>query len=393
MNDPFAGADEAAAAALPHSRVGKPRLGVVLGSGLGQYCDGLQTATSVSFADLPHFSRPGVPGHAGRLWFGQARGIPVAVLQGRLHLYEGFSPAEVVHPVRTLAALGVEVVCLTNAAGGVRESFAGGELMRIVDHLNLTGQNPLIGADSSRGTRFPDLSQAYDAELGESLEEVAGSQGLNLHEGVYAQLTGPSYETPAEIRMLRALGADAVGMSTVHETIALRHLGIRVVAISCITNPAAGVSSRPVLHSEVTDVAGPVGGRDGGTDRWVCRESVGLGSLVGLEVAFEGRGRVRRSGSGSGSGSSSRGRVRGRSPGLRTGRLLTKPTPFWVTIARDAQWFRLGPLACVLCSRGDRRPGAGCSGPGSAQEAFRGRQEEGRAHGGRARGSAFRLGN
>ena len=188
----------------------------------------------------------------------------MAVLQGRVHLYEGFTPAEVVFPVRTLAALGVEVVCLTNAAGGVRESFAGGEFMRIVDHLNLTGQNPLIGPDDgTHGPRFPDLSQAYDAELGELLDEVAAAQGLDLHAGIYAQLTGPSYETPAEIRMLRLLGADAVGMSTVLETIALRHLAVRVAAVSCITNPAAGVSSRPVLHSEVTEVATRAGGAMG----------------------------------------------------------------------------------------------------------------------------------
>ena len=258
--DPFGQAEEAAAAALAHSQVGRPKLGLVLGSGLGQYVDGLTEATSLAYADLPHFSCPSVPGHPGRLWFGLTAGVPVAVLQGRVHLYEGFSPDEVVLPVRTLAALGVEVVCLTNAAGGVRESFAGGELMRIVDHLNLTGQNPLTGPDDGRhGPRFPDLSQAYDAELGELLEEVADSHGLGLHAGVYAQLTGPSYETPAEIRMLRTLGADAVGMSTVLETIALRHLGVRVAALSCITNPAAGVSSKPVLHSEVTEVAARAG--------------------------------------------------------------------------------------------------------------------------------------
>jgi purine-nucleoside phosphorylase len=259
-NDVYALAEEAAAAAMVHSRVGKPKLGLVLGSGLGHYAERLAEASSLAYAEIPHFPRTSVAGHAGRLWFGRVGNMPVAVLQGRVHLYEGFTPPEVVFPVRTLAALGVEAVCLTNAAGGVRESFAGGELMRIVDHLNLTGQNPLVGPDDgSRGPRFPDLSQAYDAELGEILDEVAGSQGLDLHAGIYAQLTGPSYETPAEVRMLRMLGADAVGMSTVHETIALRHLGVRVAAISCITNPAAGVSSRPVLHAEVTEVAAGAG--------------------------------------------------------------------------------------------------------------------------------------
>ena len=252
---PFAEAEEAAAAALAHSHVGKPRLGFVLGSGLGGFTSALDEATSVAYADLPHFPRASVPGHAGRLWFGLAGGTPAAVLQGRVHLYEGFSPAEVAFPVRTLEAIGVEIVCLTNAAGGVRESFGAGELMRIVDHLNLTGRNPLVGPDQGGGPRFPDLSQAYDPALGELLEEVAQSRGLRLHAGVYAQVLGPSYETPAEIRMLRALGADAVGMSTVQETIALRHLGVRVVGLSCITNPAAGVSSRPIRHSEVTEVA------------------------------------------------------------------------------------------------------------------------------------------
>jgi purine-nucleoside phosphorylase len=200
-NDVYALAEEAAAAAMVHSRVGKPKLGLVLGSGLGHYAERLAEASSLAYAEIPHFPRTSVAGHAGRLWFGRVGNMPVAVLQGRVHLYEGFTPPEVVFPVRTLAALGVEAVCLTNAAGGVRESFAGGELMRIVDHLNLTGQNPLVGPDDgSRGPRFPDLSQAYDAELGEILDEVAGSQGLDLHAGIYAQLTGPSYETPAEHR-------------------------------------------------------------------------------------------------------------------------------------------------------------------------------------------------
>lgn len=254
--DSFFGISQAATAALAHSRIGKPKLGLVLGSGLGHYAERLSDSSSVAYADLPGFPRTSVAGHAGRLWFGRIGNVPAAILQGRVHLYEGFSPAEVVFPVRTLAALGIEAACLTNAAGGVRESFAAGELMRIVDHLNLTGQNPLIGPnDPARGPRFPDMSRAYDPALGEVLDEVAASRNLRLHSGVYAQLTGPSYETPAEIRMLRALGADAVGMSTVHETLALRHLGVRVAAISVITNPAAGVSAKPVLHAEVTAVA------------------------------------------------------------------------------------------------------------------------------------------
>jgi len=209
---------------------------------------------------LPSFPATSVPGHVGKLWFGRSGKVPVAVLQGRVHLYEGFGPSGVVFPVRVLAGLGVGIVCLTNAAGGVRESFGAGELMRIADHLNLTAQNPLTGIPDAVGrSRFVDLSQAYDPQLGEVLEEVAQARSLRLHAGIYAQLPGPSYETPAEIRMLRALGADAVGMSTVLETIALRHLGVRVVGVSCITNPAAGVSAEPVLHSKVTAEAARAG--------------------------------------------------------------------------------------------------------------------------------------
>ncbi len=252
------GFTEAAAAAKIALAVGgeQPLIGLVLGSGLGRYAERLSDARSVAYSDLPHFPKAGVAGHAGKLWLGRAQNVPVAVLQGRVHLYEGFSPAEVAFPVRTLAALGVRAVCLTNAAGGVRESFAAGDLMRLVDHLNLSGQNPLVGPnDDAHGPRFPDMTQAYDAALGLALDEAAEAAQIRLHAGVYAQLLGPSYETPAEIQMLRTLGADAVGMSTVHETIALRHLGVRVAGVSCITNLAAGLSPGPLSHADVGEVA------------------------------------------------------------------------------------------------------------------------------------------
>lgn len=257
MTQGFEGIDDAVLAALAHSKVGPPLLGLVLGSGLGSYAEGLSEASSVAYADLPHFPRASVVGHAGRLWFGRARGIPVAVLQGRVHLYEGFSPAQVVFPVRALAGLGVKAVCLTNAAGGVRAGFQPGDLMRLTDHLNLTAQNPLVGANEARrGTRFPDMTHPYDIALGQALVDSALALGLPLHAGVYAQLLGPSYETPAEITMLRTLGADAIGMSTVLETIALRHLAVRVAGVSCITNLAAGLAAGPLAHAEVAEVAG-----------------------------------------------------------------------------------------------------------------------------------------
>jgi purine-nucleoside phosphorylase len=216
-------------------------------------------AVQLPYASLPHFPHASVPGHAGCLWIGKLSGVPAAVMQGRVHLYEGYRPAEVAFGARVLAALGVQALCLTNAAGGIRDDLLPGDLMRLVDHLNLSGQNPLCGPNDDRfGPRFPDLSAAYSPELARALDRAARVTGVPLKSGVYCQLLGPSYETPAEIRMLRTLGADAVGMSTVPEVIVARHQGLAVAALSCITNRAAGLESKPLSHSEVGETAARV---------------------------------------------------------------------------------------------------------------------------------------
>lgn len=234
----------------------RPRVGLVLGSGLGEFAEGLAQATRIPYADIPEMPRGRVQGHAGNFCVGRISGLPVACLQGRAHVYEGHTQARSVFGVRLLAELGCNVVLLTNAAGGIQVGFAPGDLMLIKDHLNLMGDNPLRGENYGSGPRFPDLSQAYDLELQAAARTAAERCGITLREGVYAALLGPSYETPAEIRMLRMLGADAVGMSTVPEVIALRQLGIRVGAMSCITNLAAGLSAAPLAHSEVEATAG-----------------------------------------------------------------------------------------------------------------------------------------
>jgi purine-nucleoside phosphorylase len=231
-------------------------VGVVLGSGLGAFGDSLGGLTKVPCAEIPNMPRSAVVGHAGNLCLGAVGQTPVACLQGRVHLYEGHELERVTFGVRLLARLGCGAVLLTNAAGGVNTSFAPGDLMLIVDHLNLTCRNPLIGPNDDRvGPRFPDMSKAYDPALSEAARRAAQEVGTTLREGVYAGLLGPTYETPAEVRMLRTLGADAVGMSTVLEVIALRHRGVRVGAISCITNAAAGIGDAPLDHSEVEQVA------------------------------------------------------------------------------------------------------------------------------------------
>ena len=250
---------QAAAEVLSRTRVSAPRIGLVLGSGLGRYAERLVDAVRIPYAELPHFPQATVVGHAGNLWLGRLGGVEVAVLQGRVHLYEGHGPAAVVFGVRVLAALGVTELCVTNAAGGIRAGMVPGDLMRIDDQLNLTGQNPLVGPNDDRqGPRFPDLSAAYDEGLAARLDAAAKAASIGLSRGVYAQLLGPSYETPAEIRMLRTLGADAVGMSTALEVIAARHLGLRVAGLSCITNLAAGLSGGPLAHAEVAETAGRV---------------------------------------------------------------------------------------------------------------------------------------
>jgi purine-nucleoside phosphorylase len=239
-----------------------PKVGLVLGSGLGAFGDGLDGVVKVPFGAIPHMPSPGVSGHAGNLCLGTVAGVPVACLQGRSHTYEGHDMDTVVFGVRLLAKLGCEIVLLTNAAGGIQPSFKPGTLMLISDHLNLTGKNPLVGPNESEfGPRFPDLTRAYDRELGRLAREAAAEVGVPLEEGVYAAMLGPSYETPAEIHMLRTIGADAVGMSTVPEVIALRHAGVRAAAISCITNMAAGMSGSLLDHSEVEETARETRGR------------------------------------------------------------------------------------------------------------------------------------
>ena len=231
-----------------------PRVGMVLGSGLGAFADQLTEAVAIPFDEVPGFARSTVEGHAGRLVLGMCDGVPLAVMQGRFHFYEGYGLDEVTFPMRTLGALGVKAVVITNAAGGLNNTFTQGTLMLISDHLNLMGANPLSGANDERfGPRFPDLTEVYDREFQELASKEAQAMGIELRRGVYAALTGPSYETPAEIRMLRALGADAVGMSTVPEAIVARHMSLKVLGLSCITNMAAGVLDRPIDHAEVLE--------------------------------------------------------------------------------------------------------------------------------------------
>jgi purine-nucleoside phosphorylase len=232
-----------------------PRVGVVLGSGLGAFGDTLK-GPKIPYAELPHLPTSKVVGHAGNFCFGDVEGVPVVCMQGRVHYYEGHPIESVVHGVRTMARLGVSTVLLTNAAGGCEPSWAAGDLMIISDHLNLACTSPLMGPnDDALGPRFPDMTEAYDAGLRAQLVDVAASLRIPLREGVYAWLTGPTYETPAEIRMVRGLGAQAVGMSTVPEVVALRHMGVKVGALSCITNLAAGISKTNLDHKEVEETA------------------------------------------------------------------------------------------------------------------------------------------
>lgn len=234
----------------------EPKVGIVLGSGLGGFAESLDGRIAIPYRDLPHMADSSVAGHEGNLCFGGIDGVAVVCMQGRLHLYEGHSVDKVVQGVRTMARLGARSVFITNAAGCLRPDWSPGDLMLVTDHLNLTGTSPLLGPnDESLGPRFPDMVGAYDQELGDTLRSAGRSAGISLREGVYAGLLGPQYETPAEVRMLRGLGADAVGMSTVLEVIALRHMGVRVCALSCLTNLAAGISRHPLEHAEVEAVA------------------------------------------------------------------------------------------------------------------------------------------
>jgi purine-nucleoside phosphorylase len=253
-----------------------PRVGLVLGSGLGGLADALSDVTAIPFDQLPGWPAASAPGHAGRLLLGRLEGVPVACLQGRLHLYEGLDARKVVEPVLLLGRLGAGVIVLTNAAGGVNPAYRAGTLMVIRDHLNLTGRNPLLGPnDEALGTRFPDLTDVWEPELRKGLHAAGSAAGVALEEGVYAGLLGPTYETPAEVRMLRTLGADAVGMSTVMEAIAARWAGLRVCGVSLVTNPGAGISDHPLTHAEVLVAANAAGPRLAGVLRGFVR---GLGT-------------------------------------------------------------------------------------------------------------------
>jgi purine-nucleoside phosphorylase len=240
-----------------------PAAGVVLGSGLSALGDRLERAVAIPYEEIPYFPVARVPGHPGRLVVGEltieGAPVPLVVMQGRVHAYEGWTVEDVAFGARVLCRLGIRALLVTNAAGGVNPSFAPGDLVRVADHLNLSGHNPLSGENDDRlGPRFPDLSDAYDPRLAALLDEAARACGVPLRSGVYACMAGPSYETPAEVRMLRALGADLVGMSTVPEVIAARHMGVPVAAISVVANLAAGLARKPLSHEEVARTASRV---------------------------------------------------------------------------------------------------------------------------------------
>lgn len=261
MTSIFDRAQEAANFVLSHTIL-RPRIGLVLGSGLGSFADDLADAASIPYPEIPGFPRSTAIGHAGQLVIGRSGDVSVAVMQGRVHLYEGYSAAEVAFPVRVLGRMGIEALILTNAAGGINLDYGQGALVILQDHINLQGQNPLTGANVERfGPRFPDMTHTYTKHYREIALEEAKNLGIAPHAGVYAALAGPSYETPAEIRYLRTIGADLVGMSTVPEAIVARHMGMNILAISCVTNMAAGTTDKPLVHEEVLEVGRRVMGQ------------------------------------------------------------------------------------------------------------------------------------
>jgi purine-nucleoside phosphorylase len=252
-NHQFTLADSAAQFILTRTPL-RPKIGLVLGSGLGAFADSLTDAVRVPYAQIPRFPCSTAIGHAGRMVVGHAGEIPVAAMQGRVHLYEGYSPEEVTLPIRVFGRMGIRALILTNAAGGIDRGYSQGALVVVRDHINLQGANPLVGPNDDRfGVRFPDMTQAYAKEYRAIAREEASRLKIDLREGVYAGLLGPSYETPAEIEYLRRIGADLVGMSTVAEAIAARHMGMKVLAISCVTNMAAGILDQPLSHAEVME--------------------------------------------------------------------------------------------------------------------------------------------
>ncbi|MCY6371035.1 purine-nucleoside phosphorylase [Clostridium ganghwense] len=247
--------NEAAKYILEKTKV-KPEMGLILGSGLGAIADQIEDAEFYPYNEIPHFPVSTVEGHAGRLVIGTLEGKKVVAMQGRFHYYEGYHMQEVTFPVRVMKLLGIETLIVTNAAGAVNTSYKPGDLMLIKDHLNLSGNNPLIGKNLVEfGTRFPDMSDPYNKELREKVKGIAKSLNIELQEGVYACMSGPTYETPAEIRMVRTLGGDAVGMSTAPEVIVAVHSGVKVIGVSCMTNMAAGILDQPLDHSEVMETS------------------------------------------------------------------------------------------------------------------------------------------
>jgi purine-nucleoside phosphorylase len=259
-DDEFSRAESAAQFLLSQVKV-RPQIAAILGSGLGSFADELSDAIRIPYTIIPFFPRSTAIGHAGQMVIGYVGEVPVAAMQGRVHLYEGYSAQQVAFPVRVLGRMGIRTVVVTNAAGGINSEYKQGALVLINDHINLQGQNPLVGPNDDRfGLRFPDMTQAYSKPLREIARRAAQKMGRNLAEGVYAALLGPSYETPAEIRYLRSIGADLVGMSTIPEVIVAGHMGVRVLAISCVTNMAAGLLDNPLSHVEVLETTERVRG-------------------------------------------------------------------------------------------------------------------------------------
>jgi len=239
----------------------RPKIAMVLGSGLGAFADELTDTIRIHYSQIPGFPRSTAVGHSGQMVIGTSGAVPVAVMQGRVHLYEGYSPAEVTFPIRVLGRMGIHALILTNAAGGINLEYKQGALVIVSDHINLQGQNPLAGPNDERfGPRFPDMTQAYHKPYRTLALDAARKLGKTVHEGVYAALLGPSYETPAEIRYLRTIGADLVGMSTVPEVIVARQMGMKILAISCVTNMAAGILDKPLDHQEVLETGARVQG-------------------------------------------------------------------------------------------------------------------------------------
>jgi purine-nucleoside phosphorylase len=235
---------------------GKPTIGLILGSGLGELADEIENPVKINYSDIPHFPVSTVEGHAGQLVIGELQGKQVVAMQGRFHFYEGYSMQEVTFPVRVMKALGVEMIVVTNACGGMNSEFEAGDLMIITDHINMTGANPLIGPnEADLGPRFPDMSRAYTPELVSHVEKVAQQENIKIQKGVYAGITGPTYMTPAELIMLRNLGADTIGMSTVPEVIVASHMQMKVIGISCVTDMAIGEELEPLTHEQVVEVA------------------------------------------------------------------------------------------------------------------------------------------